>query len=109
MMVTTRDGHTLHVDDKYFVVLLAENGEYIEKSAQCYYKGICTKDNRLLLDSLPVGCSGVSIPETENVHCFEPIDPKDEVFELIEYDVKNAIIRDLSNTEVVTKTKLKSN
>jgi len=76
---------------------------------KCYYKGICTKDNRLLLDSLPVGCSGVPIPETENVHCFEPIDPKDEVFELIEYDVKNAVIRDLSNTEVVTKTKLKYN
>ncbi len=107
-MLSTLDGHDLSVGDKYWVVSFEENSEYIERSTPCFYKGSWVRDNKSLIDALPPGCSGSYIPMTEIVHHFEYIHHEDEGFNLLEYDIANIVIRDLSSIEEVTKLKLKT-
>lgn len=108
-MVSTRDGHNLLVEDECLIVSLKEDNEYIESSTSCVYKGSSVRDNRPLLATLPQGCSGSRIPETQVMHHFVNIHDINEKFDLLEHDVKQIVIKDSSSIEEVVEKKLKGN
>lgn len=74
-MATTRDGHDLLINDECVVTVLDENIE-------CIYKGSWIQYNEL---------------ETQVMCRFEHIDGINKKFDLLEYEVKHIVIKDVSN------------
>ena len=110
-MALTKDGHDLRVGDSCFLIFLEEDSGYIKDSIKCFYRGTGIRDNSAAIASLPPSCSGVHIPTIETTHNFEHVDKIDCIdvqFDLLECEVKQTIIKDMSSTEEVTRKRLKS-
>ncbi len=103
----TYDGHELLPNHHYFRIWFEDDSSYIESLRECIYEGSFTRNNKPYLDSLPIGCSGMPIPEFEEIHCFVDFVEPNTQFELSESDIGNIIIQDSESVKKVTKLKLK--
>lgn len=106
-MITTQDGHILSIGDQCWMVILDDNNEYIDSFTKCVYRGSLVVEHELAPPPLPIGCSGSIFLPKQTKYCFDHISGTNINFKLLEYDVNNTIIKDLSNVVEVIKRKLK--
>ncbi len=105
-MITTRDGFELKIGQKYTLVSLDDNDQFIDSSTRCVYEGHRVQDNTKFLDSIGNNCSGWC-PKTVIMHRFTPVDFSKDV-EILESRVPHIVIRDESEIEEVAKLRLKN-
>ena len=107
-MTLTRDGYNLEFDDECLRVVLGDDSSDIREVVKCVYKGFFVQDNRPLLASLSLKCSGMPIPESQLMYRFEDVSNKNTQFDLCAGEIRCSIIKDTSSIERVSKLRFKT-